>query len=172
MVDKAVEDIKREIMLLDIDADIKNNILKALIKYSEILISFYNKAYKNKEVADYYLNQSISIFRSRLYEIITYDQSPFEYVEYIVNNLDKFNVSLLNNEPRESKIALTDLVEKIEKGNYIETFYYEALTYSSTNYNKLCLELIRLAKYMGYRGGFKDIYTDESMNVVNKSKMA
>lgn len=172
MAEQLISKMELYILSLDIDSTTKKYILMAFKKYADVIKKFYNNAYgktvhANKSANDY-LEISINNFKSRLQIVLESENNPFEYVTYILNNADMYNDSILAGETRNEKDRLSELYKKISKGNYIQIFYYEVLTYSSTNYNLLCFDIYKLARKMGYNDEAEDnilFSTDEKIHI-------
>lgn len=157
MTNTVIYQIRMEIEKIITDKTEKENILKVFDNYSRIISNFYEKAYEvNSNIANDYLKQSIKLFINRLKQFESSKDEIYQYLNYILNNIDLFDEVKLIKEPREKRERLIELYDKVTNSNYIGKLYEEILTHSSKTIPRITFDLYSLARYMGYTDEIND----------------
>ena len=157
MKEEIFNGIEKYILSLDLDDNIKNDILITFIRYKDIVIKFYKNAYdKNKKVATEYLMAASCMFKDRLDGFLLSDINPLVYIDYISSNMGMYRKIKKVNLNRQEQERFEEIYNRIINGTYMKTFYEEIFTYSSKNFDIVCFDLYRLAIYMGYNDELDD----------------
>lgn len=125
-----------------------NNIFENyLYEYKERLI----KKLDDEELINWYLTDSYNMFKDRLQKLLSFKQSPNEYLNFIKENKYKYNVSLLNNQ----EMGFYNMVTS-PNFDFVKT----SLTEANFNFLSFYHELYWLAVKFGFEEGKKHVYKE------------
>lgn len=148
---KLINKMKNYISKLDITEYEKRNINSIfknyLHKYNERLI----RKIDDEELINHYLTDSYIRFKDRLQKLLSFKQSPNEYLNFIKENKYKYNVSLLNN----PEMSFYNMVTS-PNFDFVKT----SLTEANFDFLSFYHELYWLAVKFGFEEGKKHVYKE------------
>lgn len=152
MENKNVIAVKKYILSLNIDFEIKKSILNEFDEFINSLKSFYEKILlNNQETAEMYIKINCDKFKKNLDTFVFSNSNPTKHIEYIKKNISKQNEKRIVNDRLEEiyNLIKTDTLKKV--------FYKKILTCSSMNYDTICIDIMNLATFLGYNDEISDI---------------